>query len=93
MGIKTTFTIHNIHRELTTLSETDRHGINLSHFWDLLHYDGYPYSCPGPEAVSGDAAGFSSEAAESEDAPVAMFAVGAGDVLVGEADDFGEFGV
>jgi len=44
LGIKTLFSIHNIHRESTTLAEIESKGIDTSEFWDLLHYVHYPIS-------------------------------------------------
>jgi starch synthase len=44
LGIKTLFSIHNIHRESTTLAEIESKGIDTSEFWDLLHYENYPGS-------------------------------------------------
>lgn len=44
LGIRTIFTIHNIHRERTTLAEIEYRGIDVSDFWEKLHYEGYPYS-------------------------------------------------
>ncbi len=44
LGIKTLFTIHNIHRERTTLAEIESKGIDASEFWDLLYYENYPSS-------------------------------------------------
>lgn len=44
LGIKTLFTIHNIHRERTTLAQIETKGIDASEFWDLLHYENYPGS-------------------------------------------------
>ena len=44
LGIKTLFSIHNIHRESTTLAEIESKGIDVSEFWDLLHYVHYPNS-------------------------------------------------
>ena len=44
LGIKTLFTIHNIHRERTTLAEIEGKGIDASEFWELLHYENFPAS-------------------------------------------------
>jgi ADP-glucose type glycogen/starch synthase len=44
LGIKTLFSIHNIHRESTTLAEIEGKGIDATEFWDLLHYQHYPGS-------------------------------------------------
>jgi starch synthase/alpha-amylase len=44
IGIKTLFSIHNIHRERTTLAEIESKGIDASEFWDLLHYEEFPRS-------------------------------------------------
>ncbi len=44
IGIKTLFSIHNIHREYPTLAEVESKGIDASGFWDLLHYAYYPNS-------------------------------------------------
>lgn len=44
LGIKTLFTIHNIHRERTTLAEIEGKGIDASEFWELLHYEDFPRS-------------------------------------------------
>ena len=44
LGIKTLFSIHNIHRESTTLAEIEGKGIDATEFWDLLHYQNYPGS-------------------------------------------------
>jgi len=44
LGIKTVFTIHNIHRERTTLAEIENRGIDVSAFWESLQYEGFPYS-------------------------------------------------
>jgi ADP-glucose type glycogen/starch synthase len=44
LGIKTLFTVHNIHRERTTLAEIEARGIDASSFWESLHYEHYPYT-------------------------------------------------
>lgn len=44
LGIKTIFTIHNIHRERTTLAEIQNFGIDPSEYWEKLYYDHANYS-------------------------------------------------
>jgi ADP-glucose type glycogen/starch synthase len=44
MGIKSLFTIHNVHDEKTTLAEIEDRGIDAGGFWQNLHYDRYPQS-------------------------------------------------
>lgn len=44
MGIKTVFSIHNVHRGATSLAEIESKGINVNDFWNLLHYENYPTS-------------------------------------------------
>jgi ADP-glucose type glycogen/starch synthase len=43
-GIKSLFTVHNIHTQRVTLSEVEDHGIDAAEFWANLYYDGMPYN-------------------------------------------------
>ncbi|MGJ8723226.1 MAG: glycogen synthase [Roseibacillus sp.] len=42
-GIKSLFTIHNIHRERTSLAEIENRGIDVRDFWHQLYFENYPY--------------------------------------------------
>ncbi|MFT4175056.1 MAG: glycogen/starch synthase [Luteolibacter sp.] len=44
MGIKSLFTIHNLHDERTSLAEIEDRGIDAARFWDRLHF-GYQPHC------------------------------------------------
>ena len=44
MGIKSIFTIHNLHDEQATLAEIEDRGIDAAGFWDCLHYECFPES-------------------------------------------------
>ena len=44
MGMKSIFTIHNLHDEQATLAEIEDRGIDAARFWDGLHYQQYPES-------------------------------------------------
>ncbi|RYD37575.1 MAG: glycogen synthase [Verrucomicrobiaceae bacterium] len=44
MGMKSIFTIHNLHDEQATLAEIEDRGIDAARFWDGLHYGQYPES-------------------------------------------------
>jgi starch synthase len=44
MGMKSLFTIHNLHDEQSTLAEIEDRGIDAARFWEHLHYDRYPSS-------------------------------------------------
>jgi starch synthase len=44
MGIKSLFTIHNIHDEKATLAEIEDRGIDAARFWQHLHYQSFPSS-------------------------------------------------
>lgn len=41
-GIKSLFTVHNIHTRQTTLEEMERVGIDAAEFWMNLYYRGHP---------------------------------------------------
>lgn len=43
MGIRSIFTIHNIHTGKTTLAEMEDHGIPAREFWDALYFSDYPH--------------------------------------------------
>ena len=42
-GIKSLFTVHNIHTQKVRLPEIEEHGIDAAEFWTNLYYDGMPY--------------------------------------------------
>jgi starch synthase len=44
MGIKSLFTIHNLHDEKATLAEIEDRGIDAAGFWSSLHYEYFPDS-------------------------------------------------
>lgn len=44
MGIRSLFTIHNLHDELTTMAEAEDRGIDAARFWQNLHFKNYPGS-------------------------------------------------
>lgn len=44
MGIRSVFTIHNLHDEKVTLADIEDRGIDAGHFWQHLHFERYPYS-------------------------------------------------
>lgn len=44
MGIRSLFTIHNLHDEFTTMAEAEDRGIDVARFWQNLHFKNYPYS-------------------------------------------------
>ena len=44
MGIRSLFTIHNLHDERMTLSEIEDRGIDAAPFWEHLHYSRFPSS-------------------------------------------------
>jgi len=44
MGIRSLFTIHNLHDERSTLAEVEDRGIDAARFWQHLYYGGYPGS-------------------------------------------------
>jgi starch synthase len=44
MGMKSIFTIHNLHDEKATLAEIEDRGIDAARFWDGLHFQQYPES-------------------------------------------------
>lgn len=44
MGIRSLFTIHNLHDERPTLAEIEDRGIDAGRFWQHLHYGAYPSS-------------------------------------------------
>lgn len=44
MGIRSVFTIHNLHDESVTLGEMEDRGIDVGGFWQHLHLDRYPHS-------------------------------------------------
>lgn len=44
MGIKSLFTIHNLHDERATLAEIEDRGIDAAGFWDRLHFEHFPES-------------------------------------------------
>lgn len=44
LGMKSVFTIHNLHDEQATLAEIEDRGIDAARFWDGLHYQQYPES-------------------------------------------------
>lgn len=55
MGIKSLFTIHNLHDERSTLAEAEDRGIDAARFWQHLYYGNYPYtyeSCRDHNEVS-----------------------------------------
>lgn len=41
-GIKSLFTVHNIHTRQASLSEVEERGIDAAEFWMNLYFDGYP---------------------------------------------------
>jgi starch synthase len=44
MGIKSVFTIHNLHDELATMAEIEDRGIDAERFWQHLQFERYPQS-------------------------------------------------
>lgn len=44
LGLKSIFTIHNLHDEQATLAEIEDRGIDAARFWDCLHYQQFPES-------------------------------------------------
>lgn len=44
MGIRSLFTVHNLHDERISLAEIEDRGIDAAPFWNHLHYSRYPYS-------------------------------------------------
>jgi starch synthase len=44
MGMRSVFTIHNLHDEIVTLGEMEDRGIDVGGFWQHLHLDRYPHS-------------------------------------------------
>lgn len=44
MGMKSLFTIHNLHDERATLAEIEDRGIDAAGFWEHLHYEFFPES-------------------------------------------------
>lgn len=44
MGMKSLFTIHNLHDERSTLAEIEDRGIDAARFWQHLHYERFPGS-------------------------------------------------
>ena len=44
MGMKSLFTIHNLHDEKATLAEIEDRGIDAAEFWSSLHYEIFPES-------------------------------------------------
>ena len=44
MGIKSLFTVHNLHDERATLAEIEDRGIDAAGFWDQLYFDRFPSS-------------------------------------------------
>ena len=55
MGIKSLFTVHNLHDERATLAEIEDRGIDAAGFWDELYFDRYPTSyheCRNSDPVS-----------------------------------------
>ncbi|WP_075090994.1 glycogen/starch synthase [Haloferula sp. BvORR071] len=44
MGIKSLFTVHNLHDEITTMAEAEDRGIDAARFWQNLHFGHYPHS-------------------------------------------------
>lgn len=43
-GIKSVFTIHNVHNEHVTLAEIEDRGIDAARIWDDLYYENFPES-------------------------------------------------
>jgi ADP-glucose type glycogen/starch synthase len=43
-GIKSLFTVHNIHTQRVSLSQVEDAGIDAAEFWGNLYYDGMPYN-------------------------------------------------
>lgn len=43
-GIKSLFTVHNIHTQKVRLPEIEEQGIDAAEFWTNLYYDGMPYN-------------------------------------------------
>jgi ADP-glucose type glycogen/starch synthase len=43
-GIKSLFTVHNIHTQRVWLSQIEDNGIDAAEFWGNLYYDGMPYN-------------------------------------------------
>ncbi len=44
MGIRSLFTVHNLHDERMTLGEIEDRGIDAASFWNHLHYARFPWS-------------------------------------------------
>jgi len=44
MGIKSLFTIHNLHDEKSNLAEIEDRGIDAARFWQHVHFSRQPYS-------------------------------------------------
>ena len=44
MSIRSLFTIHNLHDELTTMAEAEDRGVDAARFWQNLHFKHYPSS-------------------------------------------------
>lgn len=44
MGVRSLFTIHNLHDEVTTMAEAEDRGIDAARFWENLHFRNYPAS-------------------------------------------------
>lgn len=44
MGIRSLFTVHNLHDEITTMAEAEDRGIDTAGFWQNLHFGNYPHS-------------------------------------------------
>jgi starch synthase len=44
LGIKSLFTVHNLHDETATLAEIEDRGIDAARFWDQLYYREFPSS-------------------------------------------------
>ncbi|QJE99297.1 glycogen synthase [Luteolibacter luteus] len=44
MGIRSLFTVHNLHDEKVTLENIEDRGIDAAGFWNLLHYSRFPSS-------------------------------------------------
>ena len=44
MSIKSLFTVHNLHDEITTMAEAEDRGIDTARFWQNLHFGNYPHS-------------------------------------------------
>lgn len=44
MGIRSLFTVHNLHDEKVTLEQIEDRGIDAARFWNHLHYSRFPHS-------------------------------------------------